>query len=190
MNKIIYLLKLLTAFTFALVTAPFAFAADINAVCYTEVGGTTTFVIETADEKVNFSVINHHGGGYAPFWQSLVVPNDLSVLEKKAEVIRKIDTGFSASWKPTQCKWTGPKKFSCMGATDKVEANGVVIEPWAIYSNVVSESSFAGDYTYVDMTVSFEVDNEDFNITMRYQEHECTIQEQRIAGKTVIKKKK
>lgn len=160
-----------------------AFAADINALCYTAMGGTTTFIIKTENNSVNFEVINHNGGRYAPFWSSLVVPNDLSTLAKKAEIIQKLDRGFSAAWKPEQCKWAGENKFSCMGSTEKVNVNGLEIEPWAIYSSVITDSSFAGEYKYTEMTVSFEVNDESFNYTMRYQEDECILSEKKIEKK-------
>jgi hypothetical protein len=55
--------------------------------------------------------------------------------------------------------------------------NGIDIEPWAIYSSVVKDSSFAGDYEYIDMTVSFIIKDETFNYTMRYQSDECLLSE-------------
>lgn len=158
-------------------------AADINAFCYAAVGGTTTFIMKTENSVVNFEVFNHHGGGYAPFWSNFVVPNDLTTLSKKAEIIKKIDKGFQTTWKPDQCKWTGEKKFACVGSTDKVEVNGLIIEPWAVYSSLVKDSSFAGDYEYVDMTVSFEIEDESFSYTMRYPADECILSESKILKK-------
>lgn len=160
-----------------------ATATDVNAFCYTAVGGTTTFVIKSENSVVNFEVFNHNGGGYAPFWSNLVVPNDLGILAQKAEIIKKLDKGFQAKWKTDQCKWVGEKKFACVGSTDKVSVNGLEIEPWAVYSSVVKDSSFAGDYEYVDMTVSFEVAGESFNYTMRYPADECLVSETRILRK-------
>lgn len=155
-------------------------AADINAFCYTAVGGTTTFMMKTEDSIVNFEVFNHNGGGYAPFWSSLVVPNDLPILTKKSEIIKQLDKGFKTTWKPDQCKWSGDRKFSCIGSTNPINVNGLQIEPWAAYSSVVTDSSFAGDYEYIDMTVSFEVNNQSFNYTMRYPADECILSKSKI----------
>lgn len=177
MNKI-FLSALAT-----LLIGSFSKAANVNALCYTAVGGTTTFVIKTENDSVNFQVYNHNGGDYAPFWSSLVVPNDLSILSKKAEIIKKLDRGFKASWKPSQCSWTGEKKFSCMGKTESVNVNGLEIEPWAIYSSLTHESSFAGDYDYIDMTVSFEINKESYHYTMRYDADECLVSENKIDQK-------
>lgn len=160
-----------------------AIAADVNAFCYTAVGGTTTFVIKSENSVVNFEIFNHNGGGYAPFWSNLVVPNDLGLLTKKAEIIKKLDKGFQATWKTEQCKWVGEKKFACVGSTEKVNVNGLEIEPWAVYSTLIKDSSFAGDYEYVDMTVSFEVEGESFNYTMRYPTDECLVSEAKIVRK-------
>ena len=160
-----------------------ATAADVNAFCYTAIGGTTTFEIKSENSVVNFEIFNHNGGGYAPFWSSLVVPNDLQILTKKAEIIKKLDKGFQANWKTDQCKWFGEKKFACVGSTEKVNINGLEIEPWAVYSSLVKDSSFAGDYAYVDMTVSFEIEDESFNYTMRYSADECLLSETKIVRK-------
>ena len=178
MFRKVYLLLLLTF----LIQNP-VYAADVNAFCYTAIGGTTTFIIKTENNSVNFEVINHNGGKYAPFWSSLVVPNDLSTLSKKAEIIQKIDRGFAANWKPKQCKWMGENKFSCIGSTEKINVNGLEIEPWALYSSVITDSSFAGDYKYIEMSVSFVINEESFNYTMRYPEDECLLSENRIEKK-------
>ena len=174
--------SVLLVFSF-LVASLSATAADVNAFCYTAVGGTTTFVIKSENSVVNFEIFNHNGGGYAPFWSSLVVPNDLGILAKKAEIIEKLDKGFAATWKTDQCKWVGEKKFACVGSTEKVNVNGLEIEPWAVYSTLVTDSSFAGDYEYVDMTVSFVVEGESFSYTMRYPADECLLSKTRILRK-------
>ena len=174
--------SVLLVFSF-LIAGLTATAADVNAFCYTAVGGTTTFVIKSENSVVNFEIFNHNGGGYAPFWSSLVVPNDLGILAKKAEIIKKIDKGFKAAWKTDQCKWVGEKKFACVGSTDKVSVNGLEIEPWAVYSSLVKDSSFAGDYEYIDITVSFEIEGESFNYTMRYPADECLLSETKIFKK-------
>lgn len=171
--------NLICSFIF-LIFASAAQAADVNAICYTAVGGTTTFVIKTEGSKVNFEVFNHNGGGYAPFWSSIVVPNDLTILSKKAEIIKQLDRGFQTTWTTDQCKWTDKKKFACMGSTEPINVNGLEIEPWAVYTSVVNDSSFAGDYEYIDMTVSFEANKESLNYTMRYQADECIVQEEKI----------
>ena len=178
--------NLIYSFIF-LLSASLGHAADVNAICYTAIGGTTTFVMKTEDSKVNFEVFNQNGGGYAPFWSSIVVPNDLTILSKKAEIIKQLDKGFTATWTPDQCKWTAERKFACIGSTDPINVNGLEIEPWAVYSTVVTDSSFAGDYEYIDMTVSFEVNKESLNYTMRYQADECILQEAKINEKRAKK---
>lgn len=177
-------MKISTLLVFSLLLAGFsATAADVNAFCYTAVGGTTTFVIKSENSVVNFEIFNHNGGGYAPFWSSLVVPNDLQTLAKKAEIIKKLDKGFQTKWKTDQCKWVGEKKFACVGSAEKVNVNGLEIEPWAVYSTLIKDSSFAGDYEYVDMNVSFEIEGESFSYTMRYPADECLLSETRILRK-------
>lgn len=168
-------------YIFILLFATAARADNVNALCFTAVGPTTSFIIKSENDVVNFEVTHHNGASYAPFWSSLVVPNDIEMLGKKADIIKKLGNGFKASFNTEKCKWSGEQKFSCVGSDERVNVNGLVVQPWALYSSVVHDSSFAGDYDYVDMTVSFIIDDETHNYTMRYQAGECELSQNPIA---------
>ena len=62
-------------------------AVDVYGRCMTEMAESTTFEMKTHVDQVQFQVTNHNGGQYAPFWSSIVVPHDLSLLTEKAEMI-------------------------------------------------------------------------------------------------------
>ncbi len=151
-----------------------SFCAPVFASCTTEYPS-TSFRIETVDNIITVKVINHNGQGYAPFWNSIVVPNDFTILKEKSDLILKLDQITTAHFKSANCKWYGDKKFACIGSDEKIPANGVILAPWALYSNQIKESSFAGDYEYIEMTLSFYVDQKQHQLVMRYPKTVCDL---------------
>jgi hypothetical protein len=184
MKKYIY--YFLLGFT---LTTSTSFAADIYGICMTDIAPTTTFVIETKGSNIEFEVIHHNGGTYAPFWSSLVVPNDILNLSERADLIQKMGAGFKSTWPSKNCSWTGKNKFSCFGSDDIINVQGITVKPWALYSAAITDSSFAGDYNYIEMSVGFTADDKSQSYTMRYQEHECILSDVPITKfKTMLKK--
>lgn len=167
-------------------------AADVYGICMTELAPSTTFEMKTKSEKVHFEITNHNGGMYAPFWSSIVVPNDVSVLAEKAETILKLDRGFKAAFPKESCAWTSENKFACLNYDQKLNVNNIEVKPWALYSSVITDSSFAGDFKYTEMTVLFQADGKEYNYTMRYSVDECLLSEKTIEGIRIkkIKNKK
>ena len=89
-------------------------AAEVYGICMTSLAPSTTFEIKTISNLMNFEITNHNGGQYAPFWHSIVVPNDLNLLAEKSETILKLDKGFKASFPVASCTWTSENKFACL----------------------------------------------------------------------------
>lgn len=167
---------------FVLLGSFIAQAADVHGICMTSFAPSTTFEMKTEGDKVNFEITNHNGGLYAPFWNSNVVPFDLSALTEKADMILKLDRGFKTVFPVSSCKWSGENKFSCVDFNQKTSVNGISVKPWALYSAVVTDSSFAGDFKYVEMTVSFQAEQKEFRYTMRYPIEECLLSEKPLDG--------
>jgi hypothetical protein len=148
---------------------------------------TFAFVTDKADDGakiVKLSVIHHNGLAYAPFWETAIVPSDLKMLSEKSKVILSLDEQLNTSWPEKSCRWIGAQKLACIGSAEKIVVNKKLIEPWAFYSTVLSESSFAGDFTYIQMTLIFYVDGEKFIYTSKYSQADCDFN-----VKTLFKKK-
>lgn len=146
---------------------------------------TFAFVTDTVNEEsvVKVSVVHHNGLSYAPFWETLVVPADLQMLADKSKTILSLADVLNTSWAAKECQWTGDKKVACMGHGEKVKINSKVIEPWAFYSSVITDSSFAGDYTYIHMTMIFYIDGEKFIYAFKYKEADCAFDEKILQSK-------
>lgn len=160
----------------------------------------TTFSFDTSalssslspeQQKVSLVVTHHNGLQYAPFWDSLVVPNDLLQMQKKADVILKLSNEIAVTWNASDCQFHGAGKVLCAGNTERQTVNGKTIVPWAFYSSKNLDSSFAGDFQYYFMTFVFYIDDEKYSYTMKYQDYECEFRENgEILGKNLLSKSK
>jgi len=157
-------------------------AAEVYGLCITAFAPSTTFEIKSQASQVQFEITNHNGGQYAPFWHSIVVPNDLQMLKEKSETILKLDRGFRSSFPSSSCSWIDENKFICQSYNQKLNVNGIEVKPWALYSSVITDSSFAGDFKYIEMTVLFQADSKEYNYTMRYPAEECLLSEKPLDG--------
>ncbi|MBC7743160.1 MAG: hypothetical protein H7061_13250 [Bdellovibrionaceae bacterium] len=155
------------------------FADSIFGSCVTEYPS-TSFLIETTEDKVIATVINHNGQAYAPFWHSLIVTNDFAILRQKSDLVMKLEPTIVTTWNKANCKWYGDKKMACIGNAEKVQSNDITVEPWALYSSVIKDSSFAGDYEYVEMTLSFYVSDEQNQLVMKYPTQDCRLSNKKL----------
>lgn len=149
-------------------------ADDLFAQCITEFPS-TSFVIETVGDKVILNVYNHNGNLYAPFWDNLLVPNDLNLMKKESEFIMKLEPALTASWKKSDCQIQSAKVFTCMGSTEKVTSNGIEMTPWAVYSSSHTDSSFAGTFESIQVAYRFYTGSEGHQIVMKYETNECAV---------------
>jgi hypothetical protein len=161
----------------------FANADEIYSWCVTADAPTTSFFTEVTADQILLNIIHHNGVSYAPFWNNIIVPNDLSILSGKADLVKKLGDQIKVVWPSKSCKWLGEKKFSCVGGAAPIYLGEKTIQPWAYYSTVIKESSFAGDYEWVEMTLSYyttdsvknRTDSESGNIVMRYYTNDCEV---------------
>lgn len=152
-----------------------SWAGDLFVQCSTAVALTTSFSIETIADQVHLTVTHFNGMQYAPFWSNIVVSSDLEKIKNASELLLKLDASAKAFWNKSDCKIVGEKKFVCSGVTEKQTSNGILIEPWAVYSSQLKESSFAGDYNYVLVTYLFYINDQSYEYTMKYQNDECEV---------------
>lgn len=151
-----------------------ALAEDVFVQCVTE-WPSTSFFVETVGDRTNLQVIHHNGLAYAPFWNSIIVPNDFTILKEKADLVSKLANEVSASWKKSNCRIVGPTQFVCMGATEKVLVNEIETEPWAVYSSLHKENSFAGEYEHVEVAYRFYVNGVANEFVMKFAKNECLV---------------
>lgn len=152
--------------------------------CMTSPFPSTTFAFNTEkagpDQRVKVSVVHHNGLAYAPFWDSAVVPEDLKMLSDKSKVILQLESELNTSWSAKDCQWSGVNKVSCVGTGESVKMKSKTVEPWAFYSAVLKESSFAGDFNYIQTTLLFYIDGQKYIYTAKYPESDCNFEPQEL----------
>lgn len=148
-------------------------AEPVFASCITEFP-TTSYIIETDKDIVTARIIMHAGPNFGPFWQGVVVPNDLKILTEYATEFVKLNPDIEIKWKSNQCTWDDDN-FYCSGKTDKVQSGVQTIDPWSLYSTRVIEKNFAGKYEYINLNFSFNMNGTNYNIPMKYSDYECRI---------------
>ena len=152
---------------------PFAKAEPIFATCITEFP-TTSYMIKTEKDQVIVRIVMHGGPQFGPFWQGIVVPNDLKILTEYATEFVKLNDVNDITWKTNQCTWSDDN-FYCSGQTEKVKSGSQIIDPWAVYSSRLYEKNFSGKYEYIQLNFMFSMNGINYNIPMKYSSSECWI---------------
>jgi hypothetical protein len=146
-----------------------ASAWEKELLCITEFP-TTSFELVKTEKELQVRVIHHNGTRFAPFWNGLIVPNDLPLLQSKASLIEKMDTRWKMSWPLEKCEFHEDLRFECMGGATAEASNGMKIEPFAIYTTRLTEDSIAGVYRSTIMTVTFDVNGVSQTVSMQYRD--------------------
>lgn len=166
---------LLTLFALALsVSAQGAEYPDIKLTCVTE-SPSTSFVIESQGKELIARVIHHYGAKYAPAISGIFTPNDLPTLSRRAKAVEKMKNDMSFRWPLSKCKKHDDFRFECFGTDDVQEGEGgAKFAPFALYTTRVKEEGIAGALEYLQVTMSFDVDQDrDPSIEMRYPVGSC-----------------
>jgi len=150
-----------------------SFAADkMDMACMTEFPS-TTFVVREQGDTVIVEVFNHNGPQYMPVFDGVATPNDMALLQSKANVQSKLYTIQRFEWPRSRCKIEDKMVKTCMGNTDEQDQNGLKVKGWSFSSSEVTEKSFAGTYTSYKLSVDFSIDGKSYSIPMKYSPNEC-----------------
>lgn len=146
-----------------------AFAIDFG--CVTEYP-TTTFIAQTVDDYVHLQLIHHNGVKYAPVWHNLITINDLSTISEHANRLADLGDHLKFSMPADKCQMNG-RQLYCFGFQPSVTINGHEVSLWAAYTAEHSESSHAGDYSYITTTLALDIDGKTHFVPMKYADYEC-----------------
>lgn len=141
--------------------------------CVTEYPSTSFFIREV-DNTVIVEVFHHNGTGYMPIFDGLLTPNDVSMVNDQAQLLRKLPTSQRFEWPREKCESQGTMIFSCFGNTEEQIQNGHKVKGWSFYSSALSETNFVGSYKYYKLNLSLTIDGKTYSMPMKYGENECT----------------
>lgn len=163
---------LLTTLTVLIGTSALAAEAPINMICVTEIP-TSTFEAKENGNNVHIRLIHHNGTKFAPISKAILTPNDLEPLQKRAEMILKLGNKWEFDWDRSGCNADEPMFFQCVGGAKDFEINGVKIHPWAFSVSELTEKTIWGTYQQKNVSLRFDIDKVQYEITMDYQPGEC-----------------
>lgn len=157
-----------------LLTAVQSFAKnpELDMICVTEIPS-TSFVIKQTGEKISVRVFHHSGSQYAPFWNSLITPSDLEILSEQARVVEKLGNLIEITWNAVGCEVKDPQFFGCIGDAEKLVANGLEVQPWALSVTQVEEKTMWGDFKKKNLSLRVSVDEKSYQITSDYYDKDC-----------------
>jgi hypothetical protein len=160
---------------FILITTSLMAKAEVPAPDFQCVTGmpTTSFFVQNKADKVHFTIVNHNGNKYAPFWDRIVVPQDLPILSKYAETISKLGTVFELDFDKKGCNFGDHQNFECHGTGHNITSNGLTVEPWAIYTTDVTSKTLDQTFQHKNVTFMFYVNGESYTLTNNYDVEEC-----------------
>lgn len=145
-------------------------------ICSTEFPTTSFWFAEDGDH-FNVRVIHHNGTQYAPFFQRLIVPNDMAGLLQKSEVAKNTGSDIMLRWDKKNCKRLNNEIFSCVGGGESLTSVKKEIKPWHISRSEVVTKTANGEFKKYTVTLSYEIQGESYDYLMDYAPHECRFEE-------------
>lgn len=139
---------------------------------------TTSFLAETHGDEVVVRVIHHHGTQFAPIHEGIVVPNDIELIKSRAELLAKMGTDFTFKFPLEKCTVHSPGQMTCLSGDTQVLGGQ---EFTASMLSLYTSTSYVSEIEIPVQWVTLYLDVKGYDmpspyITMRYSQHECTIQ--------------
>lgn len=152
--------------------------AETRQLCMTEFPTTSMMVVPSDNGNLNLRIFHHNGVNYLPLHMGIITPNDLTIMAKRATVLKDLGDDLDLFMSAKNCQFVDYLNFSCFGYSNEKapRVNGRTVKLWSLYSYRQTDVSFAGVFDYVVMSANFDVDGESLSIAMKYQVNECTDQ--------------
>lgn len=154
--------------------AQVARAENYHVICSTQLP-TTTFVVQSDAEYVSLRIYHHNGPKYAPFHSGLLVPQDLKNFSEDAQIVEKMGSLVEAKWKQSQCQRKSEKLINCFGKVNSETPDGMVFQPFALYSSYIQENGIAGKLEYLELNMSYDLQGKSYQIPMKYLLQDCEL---------------
>lgn len=144
--------------------------------CITELP-TTSFIVDDDATSIQIRVLHHNGVLYAPFYQRLIVPNDLSIVLDAAEVTKNTGPDFTVKFDKKDCEIKGDELFSCVGEGQSLTSLKKEIKPWHFSRAMTTTKTVRGVFNSYIVTLSYNLNGKSYDVVMDYQPHECRFSE-------------
>lgn len=172
MNTIIKALSLVSVLSTFSVSAH----AIPDLTCVTGGFPTTSFILETKDEKTDLRVYNHNGAKYAPVYSGTVTPSDIDYIKKSGEFFTRIGDAFVIHFEKDECTISEDKYFRC-SLKNPQEISGLKIK--SVYLSTSESVDKIPDFEFTRTNVRLSLIEEnpqtEYKLEMSYYDNDCAI---------------
>ena len=147
---------------------------SLDLLCMTEFP-TTSFIGETVNNRFNVRFVNSNGVKHMPIHSGLVTIEDIKLLEKRANVLKNLDDVSEFNFDVKSCTVYQDQTFRCANGSTFKTNNGTQFEAYSIRSSLVKIYFSDFQYDQVQVTASFIVNGETYDVPMNYGSLECGI---------------
>lgn len=175
--KIFFILLFVSHISEASKPKPLSLQFSLN--CVTEYP-TTSFISHLSSTKIKFQIRNHNGHQLMPFFSGIITPNDLPLLNKKAESLKPMGNESWITFDIADCVSYSDKSFSCYGDNNiQVDNKDIALKGKGLSLSFIN--SYVMDQVTQEVQVSARIGDKDstsgdLEITMRYSKNECRVQ--------------
>lgn len=134
---------------------------------------TTSFVAKTEGESVKLTIVHHNGVEYMPIHKGIIVPSDIPLLQKKAEVMQKLGERVEMVFEKKNCKKYGPGLFSCgLGKVNTEKGTSAVSA--SLLTKTANEKLYDMEFAENIVSAGFKVDNYYYSIDNAFYFDDCS----------------
>lgn len=147
---------------------------ELTVLCVTEIP-TTSFIALPNQENVTFKLVNSNGVDFMPIASGIVTTYDLPILKAKSDILKGLGTEAVFSFPVANCELFSDETFRCHGESVIKGEDGVQIEATSISSQKLTTKTMGHTFEQTILSAYFRVNNQYYDVTMKYAPHECGI---------------
>lgn len=146
-----------------------AFATKLS--CVTEFPTTSVYGEEQGDEFV-VMVYHHNGTGYLPLHNGIITPNDLPVMQERAQVFESLGQLYEFRYPLSSCQRTDKDIMNCTHGKETV-VNGVKVRPWSLYTMRINSEMDIANFEETQVSFLMDIEGKSYHMSMKYMRNEC-----------------
>lgn len=137
---------------------------------------TTSFIVDTQNDKVRMSLVHHNGSKYMPIFTGTITPSDFPYLQDKAALLTRIPENITVEWNRSDCKTGEAGIFECTRGGD-LQLGDLKVSSPAFLTSRSTRRTVGMTVERVSVKFSFIVYNGSFgyfhDIQMDYNLDDC-----------------
>ncbi len=142
--------------------------------CMTEIPTTSIMAIPNLDETLSIKVFHHNGVNFLPLHFGVITPNDLTLLQQHADLLKSLGEYFEVGVKTDRCLLLDPLNFYCPGSLGDKNISGAIVNVWSVSSGEMLERNFAGEFVSTLFQLNMTINGKSLFMTMKYEKSLCT----------------